>query len=89
MNSQNDLPLTLPYQIAGRIQQGIIRGRYPSGSNLREQDLGAEYGSSRGPIRESLRLLELQGLVVHSPRRGFRVKHYTAKELEHLYRMRA
>jgi DNA-binding GntR family transcriptional regulator len=89
MNSQNDLPLTLPYHIAGRIQHGIVRGRYPLGSNLREQDLGAEYGSSRGPVRESLRLLELQGLVVHSPRRGFRVKQYTVTELEHLYRMRA
>lgn len=89
MSAPPELPQTLPYHLASQIQRGIIRGRYPSGSNLRELDLLAEYGSSRGPIREGLRVLELQGLVVHSPRKGFRVKDYTAKEVEHLYRMRA
>lgn len=89
MSHASDLPKTLPYYLAERIQHGIIRGRYPSGSNLREMDLGVEYGSSRGPIRECLRLLELQGLVVHTPRRGFRVNGYDREEVEQLYRLRA
>src|SRR5882672_12284217 len=83
------LPETIPYFLADRIKAGIIRWRYPPGSSLRETDLAAEYGSSRGPVREALRILELQGLVVHAPRRGFKVKHYTADDLRHLYRLRA
>ena len=83
------LPETIPYFLADRIKAGIIRWRYPPSSSLRETDLAAEYGSSRGPVREALRILELQGLVVHVPRRGFKVKHYTADDLRHLYRLRA
>jgi len=83
------LPETIPYFLADRIKAGIIRWRYPPGSSLREADLAAEYGASRGPVREALRILELQGLVLHAPRRGFKVKHYTADDLRHLYRLRA
>ena len=83
------LPKTIPYHLAEQIRHGIVRGRYPPGASLREQDLGARFGSSRGPVRESLRLLELQGLVVHSPRRGFRVKEYTDADIDSLYRLRA
>lgn len=83
------LPETIPYFLADRIKAGIIRWRYPPGSSLRESDLAGEYGASRGPVREALRILELQGLVAHAPRRGFKVKHYTADDLRHLYRLRA
>ena len=68
------LPETIPYFLADRIKAGIIRWRYPPGSSLREADLAAEYGASRGPVREALRILELQGLVLHAPRRGFKVR---------------
>lgn len=83
------LPETIPYFLADRIKAGIIRWRYPPGSSLRETDLAAEYGASRGPVREALRILELQGLVIHAPRRGFKVKEYTTDDLRHLYRLRA
>jgi len=83
------LPDTIPYYLAGRIRDGIIRWRYPPGSSLREVELAAEYGSSRGPVREALRILELQGLVVHAPRRGFKVKHYSNDDLRQLYNLRA
>lgn len=83
------LPKTIPYYLAEQIHRGIVRGKYLPGTSLREQDLGAQFGSSRGPVRESLRLLELQGLVVHSPRRGFRVREYTEEDLESLYHLRA
>jgi len=83
------LPETIPYFLADRIKAGIIRWRYPPGASLRETELAAEYGASRGPVREALRILELQGLVVHAPRRGFKVKHYAADDLRQLYRLRA
>jgi DNA-binding GntR family transcriptional regulator len=83
------LPETIPYFLADRIKASIIRWRYPPGASLRETDLALAYGASRGPVREALRILELQGLVIHAPRRGFKVKHYTADDLRHLYRLRA
>lgn len=89
MSSHGSLPKTIPYHIAERVQHGIVRGRYPLGSNLREMELGAEFGSSRGPVREGLRLLELQGLVVHAPRRGFRVMDLAERDIDRLYRLRA
>jgi DNA-binding GntR family transcriptional regulator len=83
------LPKPIPYHLAEQIRSGIIRGRYAHGSSLREEALESEYGSSRGPVREALRLLELRGLVSHVPRRGFRVREYTEKTVRDLYRLRA
>ena len=47
------------------------------------------FGSSRGPIRESLRLLLQTGLVVHQPRKGFKVRDYTPKQIRQIYTLRA
>jgi DNA-binding GntR family transcriptional regulator len=82
------LPQPIPYHLAEQIRRGIITGRYPPGSPLREQALEQEFGSSRGPIREALRLLELRGLTVHEPRRGFRVREYTSETVEQIYKLR-
>ncbi len=79
----------IPYRLAEQIRHGIITGRYRPGSALREQSLETEYGASRGPVREALRLLELRGLTVHEPRRGFRVRSYSAQTIEQIYRLRA
>jgi DNA-binding GntR family transcriptional regulator len=48
-----------------------------------------EYGTSRGPIREALRLLQIAALVNHEPRRGFRVREYSPSLIEQTYRLRA
>jgi DNA-binding GntR family transcriptional regulator len=88
MSSSSDVPQPIPYFLMGRIRQGIITGRYAPGSPLREQTLEAEYGTSRGPLREALRLLQLRGLVLHEPRRGFRVREYSAEVTEQIYRLR-
>lgn len=82
------LPQPIPYHLADQIRRGIITGKYAPGSALREQALEQEFGSSRGPIREALRLLELRGLTVHEPRRGFRVRVYTSERVEQIYKLR-
>ena len=79
----------IPYRLADQIRHGIITGRYRPGSALREQGLEAEYGASRGPVREALRLLEMRGLTEHEPRRGYRVRSYSPDAIEQIYRMRA
>jgi len=83
------IPEPIPYYLMKKIRQGVITGRYEPGSPLREQQLEAEYGTSRGPLREALRLLQLRGLVTHVPRRGFRVREYSAELIKQIYRLRA
>ncbi len=83
------LPQPLAGVLADRIRDQIIRGIYPPGSMLREAQLEQTFGSSRGPIRESLRLLLPGGLVEYEARKGFRVHEYTKKEVGDIYRLRA
>ena len=71
------------------IRQGIMEGRHPFNSPLREEALESAYGTSRGPVREALRVLELRGLVTHRERRGFRVRDYTPKSVKDLYLLRS
>lgn len=52
------------------IKQGIIEGRYKAGDRLVEDRLAEEYGVSRNPIREAIRLLSSEGLVEVTRRRG-------------------
>jgi DNA-binding GntR family transcriptional regulator len=83
------LPTTLPYHMMEQIRELIVDGTYKPGERLGEQELEARFSSSRSPIREALRLLEMQGLVVHLPRRGFRVREMTPREIHDLYELRA
>ena len=63
---------TLPraQHIAERLRMSIIAGRYEPGERLIETALSTELGTSRGPVREALRLLENEGLVMSFPYRG-------------------
>ncbi len=79
----------LPYVLANRLRQDIIRAVHAPGSALREESLEAQHNTSRGPIREALRLLQARGLVTHLPRRGSRVRSHTDQEVIDLYRLRA
>ena len=84
-----DLPQTISYRILQKLRWRIITGDFRPGQVLREQDLEVEYGSSRGPIRKSQRLLLQIGLVEHQPRRGFRVRSYTPDDIRNIYELRA
>jgi DNA-binding GntR family transcriptional regulator len=72
-----------------RIRRSIVDGSYPSGSRLVEQTLSAELSLSRTPIREALRRLESEGLVLYRPNRGAVVRTTTPGEVADLYELRA
>ena len=59
----------------------ILSGRLKPGEKLVENELCKEFGMSRAPIRESLRVLESQGLVVIKPRKGAYVRKLTRKDV--------
>ena len=52
------------------MREAILTGRYAPGTRLVQDDLAAAFGVSRIPLREALRRLEGEGLVVISPNRG-------------------
>ena len=57
-------------QVIEILRSAIISGRFEPGDRLIESALSAEFGTSRGPIREALRQLENEGLVMSFPYRG-------------------
>ncbi|HEY0832405.1 MAG TPA: GntR family transcriptional regulator [Azospirillum sp.] len=71
------------------LRAGIIGGRYPAGSPLREITLAAEIGVSRTPIREALRRLDAEGLVDLVPNYGATVCAWTPRDFEEIFELRA
>lgn len=59
--------------VAREIARSIEKGVFVPGQRLREQQIADRFGLSRAPVREALRLLESQGVVVIEPMRGARV----------------
>jgi len=74
----------LVIQISEELERDIIRGRYRPGERIREQEIATRLGTSRGPVREALRLVELDGLIELLPWRGARVVEMSANELDDL-----
>jgi DNA-binding GntR family transcriptional regulator len=71
------------------VRDGVIAGRLPPGTWLRESTLAEELGLSRTPVREALRVLAAEGVVELVHNRGARVVRWTAEDVEETYRLRA
>jgi DNA-binding GntR family transcriptional regulator len=67
----------------------IATGEVAPGERLRQQDLARRLGTSPTPVREALRRLEAEGLIVLSPHRGVRVAEVEPHEMAELYLIRA
>lgn len=72
-----------------RIRRAIVEGRYPPGARLVEQRLAEELEVSRTPVREAVRRLESEGLVVVERNRGAQVRPLSEGEIADLYDVRA
>ncbi|UOF88645.1 GntR family transcriptional regulator [Fodinisporobacter ferrooxydans] len=88
ISARQELGKPLPEQIANFIAEKIFRGDYQPGERLKEEELANLFKTSRAPVRESLYLLQIDGLVERLPRRGTVVKEYTNKEIQELYEVR-
>ena len=60
-------------QVADFLREGIISGKYPRGSRLKQAELAEQLGLSITPVREALKLLAAEGYVDGDPYRGSRV----------------
>ena len=66
-------PALAERELAGEIANAIMVGEFPPGSWLRQETLAKRFGTSRQPVREALRRLEVTGMVELFRHRGARV----------------
>jgi GntR family transcriptional regulator of gluconate operon len=77
----------LGQRVVDHLRRLIIGGKLPAGTHLVESRLSARFDVSRGPVRDALRQLEVEGLV-ESRRRGVFVIGVTVDDIEELYSLR-
>ena len=70
------------------LRRAILRGELKPGERLMEIQLANKLGVSRTPIREAIRKLELEGLVLMIPRKGAEVEEITEKNLRDVLEVR-
>ena len=70
------------------LRQAILKGELEPGERLMEIQLAERLGVSRTPIREAIRKLELEGLVLMIPRRGAEVAKISEKNLRDVLEVR-
>lgn len=86
LNMDDYLPLR--DVVFNTLRQAILRGELKPGERLMEIQLANKLGVSRTPIREAIRKLELEGLVLMIPRRGAEVAEITEKSLRDVLEVR-
>ena len=79
---------TAAESVLHELRSALAAGRLLPGQQLVQEDLAADLGVSRVPIRESLKILEGEGHVTYHPNRGYFVTELSADDLIELYRIR-
>ena len=76
---------TLHDELASRLREMIVEGELAPGSRIQERLLCDQFGVSRTPIREALKVLSAEGLVSLEPNRGASVTELTLSDLEEAF----
>jgi DNA-binding GntR family transcriptional regulator len=84
----------IPYQlmrsdIYGVIRREILSCAIPPGAEIRDADIAERFSVSRSPVRDALLRLEAEGLVVISPRKGYRASPISIADARDLFEFRA
>jgi DNA-binding GntR family transcriptional regulator len=74
--------------VVDRIRDMILYGQLEPGDRLRQDDLANTFGVSTMPVREALRQLQAEGLVVFQRRRGAAVARLSVSDYEEIYGIR-
>jgi DNA-binding GntR family transcriptional regulator len=78
----------IPRKIAEEVREQVARGVLAPGLRLGQAELAEQFDASRMPVREALKLLSAEGIVVHDPNRGFFVAKLSSDEARQLFKMR-
>lgn len=80
---------SLHEEVVVRLRAAIADGDLPPGSRINERELCERFGVSRTPLREALKVMANEGLVVLLPNRGARVATLTRHDIEHTFTVMA
>lgn len=75
--------------VTDALRQAILSGRLKPGERLTEVGLAKSFDVSRNPVREALRVLEVEGIVEINPRKGARVALLSMEEILEIIELRA
>ncbi len=89
MNAGRIAPVALYQEVAERLRQRIYSHELQPGTWVDEQALAADYGISRTPLREALKVLASEGLVTLKPRRGCYVTEISERDLDEIFTVMA
>ena len=82
-------PRALYQDVAERLRQQIFNRELEPGSWIDEQKIAADYGISRTPLREALKVLAVEGLVTMKVRRGAYVTEMSVQDVSQIYHLLA
>jgi DNA-binding GntR family transcriptional regulator len=72
-------------ELADRLRYMIVEGELAPGEKLAEKELCSQFGVSRTPLREAMRVLATEGLVLLTPNRGCTVARLTLADLDEAF----
>lgn len=75
-------------QVYNRIRNLIVAGRIPRSTRMTENQLAGQFGVSRTPVRDALRMLETEGFLDAVPRSGYEVRTLMPEEMENICEIR-
>ncbi len=79
---------TIREQVYQILRDDICQGVYAPGTRLQEVELAESLCVSRSPVREALRALAADGLLLEIPNKGVYVKEFTVQDIEEIYDLR-
>ena len=88
VSPRTSLAAVIPEELSKLLQEEIIYGRLAPSARLTEEEVAKRYGVSRSPVREALRLLERDGLVLKAARRGIWVAPLSVADFDEVYSCR-
>lgn len=80
---------TVHTKVTRVLRDAILRGDIAPGERLVQEELANSLGVSRMPVREALRKLEIEGLIIIEPHRGAIVKSLNVEDIEEIYKLRS
>ena len=79
---------SFPDAVAAALRDGILTGRLPAGTQLKQDHLARHFGTSRAPVREALQVLTGEGLLVVNRHRGITVAPTDPRDLQDIAELR-
>jgi DNA-binding GntR family transcriptional regulator len=72
-------------EVVARLRHMLLEGEIPPGARVPERELCLAFGISRTPLREALKVMGAEGLVILLPNRGARAARLTSKDVQDLF----